>query len=113
MAGVSASRFASTLKKLPKLGGRQMELLQIHYRAPGRALNAKKLAERVGYRDYRGINIRYGLLAADIGRRLGRRYPDLALLVDFVSPKTASNEEYILVMHPEFAEGLMLAGWVR
>jgi hypothetical protein len=112
MARVSASRFASALNTLAKPSGRRLRFLRAHYRAPGRALTATRLAEKVGYKDYRGINLWYGRLAAKIGPLVGESGARLSLLVDFVKPRAVTNKEWVLVMRPEFAEGLKRAGWV-
>src|SRR4051794_11096865 len=41
----------------------QLLLLQRHYAAPGRATTARRLAEAVGFQDWRGVNLQYGTLA--------------------------------------------------
>jgi len=112
MPAVSTAQFLSALKKLAKPGGRQLEFLRVHYKAPGRALTATKLAEAVGYKDYRGVNLWYGRLADKIGEALGQKNPHLYLLVDFVPPRAATNKEWIFVMRPEFADALKSAGWL-
>jgi hypothetical protein len=112
MATVSAARFALALKKLTKPGGRQLRFLRAHYKAPGRALTARRLAQAVGYKSYRGINLWYGRLAARIGPMVGNPGAGMLILVEFAPPKSLTNKEWILVMRPEFAQGLRLAGWV-
>jgi hypothetical protein len=37
---------------------------------------------------------------------------DLSLLVDFVRPNAVTNREWVMVMHPQFAEALKRAGWI-
>lgn len=112
MAKISAALFASALKQMAKPGGRQMQFLRAHYDAPGKALTAKRLAQNVGYKNYRGINLLYGILAAKIGLLVGQPNSGLLLLVEFASPKSITNKEWILIMRPEFAEGLKRAGWI-
>jgi len=92
--------------------GRQLDFLREHVQAPGRALTARRLAQTVGYQNHGGINLQYGLLAHRIGDALGRRDVHLSLLVDFVRPKSVTNTEWVLVMHPQFADALRQAGWV-
>ena len=106
------TQFADALARLPMPGGRELDFLRIRAEAPGRALTARRLAEAVGYESYGGINLQYGLLARRIGETLGRRDVDLSLLVDFVRPKAVTNREWVMVMHPQFAEALKRAGWI-
>lgn len=112
MAKVSASGFALALNKVDKPGGRQLQFLRAHYKAPGRALTARRLAQEAGYKSYRGINLWYGRLAAKIGPMVGNSGAGMLLLVEFAPPKSLTNKEWILVMRPEFAQGLRLARWV-
>jgi hypothetical protein len=112
MVKVSAGRFTSALNKLAKPGGKQMQFLRAHYKARGRALTAKRLAQKVGYKNYRAINRLYGLLAAKMGPLVGQPNSDIDLLVESAPPKSITNKEWILIMRPEFAAGLKRAGWV-
>jgi hypothetical protein len=41
------------------------------------------------------------------------RNPDMSLLVELIRPQTVTNQEWILVMRPEFAVGLKKAGWIE
>lgn len=107
MVSVSTNKFVSALQAIPLPGGRQIEFLRAHYKAPGRALTATRLAEAVGYKDYRGINLCYGLLAVRIGGELGIKNPSLSLLVVF-----EKHKEWIFIMRPEFAQALKKAGWL-
>jgi len=112
MAKVSAAQFTSAMNNLAKPGGKQIQFLRAHYKAPGKALTAKRLSQRVGYKSYRAINLLYGLLAAKMGRLVGQPNSGLPLLVEFAPPKSITNKEWILIMRPEFAAGLKRAGWV-
>jgi hypothetical protein len=112
MKAISASRFASALTAIPRPGARELRFLQAHYNAPGRASTATVLADKVGYRGFGGINLVYGKLAKQIGEFIGRRKAHLSLLVEFVRPPTVTNKHWILVMRPEFAEGLRQARWL-
>ncbi len=62
--------------------------------------------------NYGGVNLRYGILASRVGEVLRRKDVHLGLLVDFVAPRSVTNREWVLVMHPEFAAALKKAGWV-
>lgn len=112
MATPTKTDFDRALKTIGKPGGRQIDFLREHVNAQGRALTAQRLADSVGYKDYRGINLQYGLLARKIGDVLGRKNANLTLLVDFVRPKSVTNDEWIMVMHPQFATALKQARWV-
>jgi hypothetical protein len=93
--------------------GKQLEFLQAHFNSPGKASTAAELARAVGYENWRPINLHYGKLAAMIGAAAGVPNPGIGLLVKVVGPKTISNENWILVMRPEFAKALVQAGWIR
>jgi hypothetical protein len=70
------------------------------------------LAEQAGYRGS-GIYLSYESLAKQIGAFVGERNPGVSLLVELVRPPTETNQEWILVMRPEFAVGLKRAGWIE
>jgi hypothetical protein len=112
MAKVSVSQFVSALKNVGRPAGRQLQFLKAHYDAPGRAATATGLAKNVGYKSYSGINLQYGILAGQVGAYLGIPGADVSLLVDLVRPPSVTNKEWLLVMRPEFAEGLKGAGWI-
>lgn len=112
MEAVSAEDFKAALDVLGKPGGKQMDFLQVHADAPGRAKNAEGLAKAVGYENWRAINLHYGNLALDLGKVLNRSEAGLELLCEFAKPGTLTNKEWILIMRPEFAGGLRLAGWI-
>jgi hypothetical protein len=67
-------------------GARQIDFLRAHYRSPGRALTATRLAQAVRYNGYRGINLLYGKLAVKIGKECGYKKASLDILVHFVRP---------------------------
>ncbi len=112
MALPTQPQFVKALGKVFKPRGRQLDFLREHVQAPGRALTARRLAEAVGYQNHGGINLQYGLLAKRIGDALGRKDVDIALLVALVRPPAVTNKEWVLVMHPQFAEALKQAGWI-
>jgi hypothetical protein len=107
------AQFVRALRGIAIPTGQQLTFLRAHVNAPGRALTARRLAEAAGYQDHRGINLQYGLLARQLGQALGRRHVKLSLLVDFVRPKSVTNKEWLMVMHPQFAEALKQLGWTR
>jgi hypothetical protein len=75
------------------------------------------LRKEVGYRSYRAINLLYGKLAKQVGDKLVDEklvvpHKGLALLCEFFKPGEITNEHWVLVMRPEFAEGLKQAKWI-
>ncbi|MFN2977021.1 hypothetical protein [Terriglobus aquaticus] len=108
----TSQQFKEALEKVHQRTDSQMAFLQAHYSTKARALTATHLSKSADYKNYRPINLLYGKLAADLARELGTR-GGLSLLCDFFRPGTLTNREWILVMKPDFAEGLRLAGWVK
>ncbi len=75
------------------------------------------LANKAGYNGWRGMNLRYGILARKIGEAAGQPNPSITLLVEFVPPKgqsseSISNSEWVLVMREPFAKAMKSAGWI-
>ena len=72
----------------------------------------RTIADVADYKSWRGANLQYGLLADRIGRQMKRQREGFALLVDVIPPKgksrseSVTNEEWVLVMRPAFAEAL-------
>lgn len=108
----SVRRFEHALSTIPRPKGRQLKFLQAHFSARARGLNARRLARAAGYAGYRGINLHYGLLAASIARELGIRGVGIELLVEGLPPGQASNQDWVLIMRPRFAQALRNVGWV-
>ena len=110
---VSAAQFLKVLDSMPPPRGRQLDFLQAHYDSAGYVSTASILAEAVGYTNWNALNLQYGLLAKRIADALGTGTRHLGLLVEFSRPKSVTNEHWLLVMRPEFAQALKSAGWVR
>lgn len=88
-------------------------MLEAHYRAPGRRLTARKLAEKVGYASFGAVNLQYGTLARKICDILGLRLRyHVLVLAKFVTPKTGLDREILWVMRPELAQALEELQWV-
>ena len=113
MKRISRSAFVSALKAVPRPSANVQKFLAIHYDAPGRAATATLLAKAAGYQGYRGVNLQYGRLAKQIGAALGLQDPGITTLVDCIGRRAVTNKDWLLIMHPEFAEALKLAGWVK
>jgi hypothetical protein len=118
---LSQKDFETALAIMKKPGGKKIKFLKLHSKAKGRVSTMRRLAEQVGYKSWRGMNLQYGILARDIGLAAGLKeqdlpYPDIALLVDFIAPaqkssENISNSEWILVMREPFAKALAAIGW--
>jgi hypothetical protein len=100
------------LIKIGKPRGRQPKFLQAHYDSNGRASTATILAQRAGYKSYRGVNLQYGVLAEKLAKEIGYRGQSLAMVCDWAERDTITNAHYVLIMRPNFAEALKSAGWV-
>ncbi len=88
-------------------------MLEVHYRAPGRRLTARQLAEKVGYASFGAVNLQYGTLARKICDILGLRLEyHVLVLAKFVTPRTGLNREVLWVMRPELARALEELRWV-
>jgi 5-methylcytosine-specific restriction enzyme A len=112
----SRERFRAALEALTaQLPERHLRMLKEHYAAPRHTTTASRLAEAVGYRNYSGVNLQYGRLAAILGSTLEQSTGDfigLKLLVEFVMPGEQDNDEILWVMRPELAGALEDLGWV-
>jgi hypothetical protein len=112
---LSKAQFINALSKLRKPSVSQLKFLGWHARAKGRAANMRRLAKIAGYASWRGMNLRYGILARDIGEAAGVPEPNISLLVEFIPPdpsRNISNSEWILVMREPFAEALESVNWI-
>src|SRR4051794_27014694 len=109
----SATELTAALRGLQRPGTRQLQFLQAHYSAPGRALTAAKLAKAARYTSWAGLNLQYGLMAKKIGQAISATNFDLGSLVEFAPPNPVTNRHWVLIMKPEFARAPKQAGWVR
>lgn len=108
----NATQLTAALQAIGLPGGRQLQFLKAHYQAPGKALTAARLAKAAKYQSWRGVNLQYGRLAGKIARVLKAKDAGLSLLVEFIRPKSVTNDQWVLVMRPEFARALEKSGWV-
>lgn len=107
----SVERFVFGLRALVPTE-RQLEILRVHYRAPGRTVTIHEVATQVGAARHQRINVDYGKLARDFGRVVGRHNPTqvyLGTLVDL--EKRAGTWHWI--MRPQLARALERVGWVE
>jgi hypothetical protein len=110
---ISAWHFARALGAIGRPDGRRLDILRAHYAAPGHAATATVLAEQVGYKNNKGIAVWYGQLARQITMLVGDESTNLSLLFEIVGSTTAKSGDRVLVMRPEFADGLKRAGWIE
>jgi hypothetical protein len=107
------AQFRRALDAIGAPGGSQQKFLRAHHRARSRAATTTQLAKAARYRGHTGVNLRYGMLANQIGRELGARDAGLELLCDFTYSQGGRTAGTVLVMKPRFAAALEKAGWLR
>ena len=93
---------------------KQLKMLLFQHRAPARVVSATRLAQEADFEGHSGANLQYGLLASELLRHLGIELPETVksgILVDFVNPEFAGNQEWLWVMRPNVAEALEQLGW--
>lgn len=97
-----------------KITDNQLKMLQVHHAAPGRAVSATTLTHAVGYSGYSAINAQYGRLAALMCRELSvlGRSTKVGVLVQFVYPDQAANDQFLWLMRERVALALEELGWV-
>jgi hypothetical protein len=98
----------------PEIAEKQREMLRVHHAAPARTMSATRLAEAVGFENYNGVNLQYGLLADKVARQLAldlANHVHVGVLVEFVDPGHAANEHWLWVMRPNVAQALEDLGW--
>ena len=111
----SAEQYRCTLARLQgELSDRHIELLRAHYRSPGHTATATRLAEAVGYENWRAVNLQYGLLGERLRVALDYHVEGQAshVIASFAPPDAEGNAEWLWVMHPELAQALEELGWV-
>jgi hypothetical protein len=87
----------------------QKKMLQFHHRAPGHVVSATLLANDAGFDGYGGANLQYGLLANELLKQLGIDLQDrvkVGILVEFVDPQFAANQEFLWVMRANVVHAL-------
>lgn len=109
---VSEREFVRVLRTIPKPAPSVLRLLRAHAKSMHQTSIARELARAAGYKDFRGFNLQYGILAKRIGAALGRKGARLELLVEFAQPGELKNEEWLIFMRPEFFRALKTVGWI-
>lgn len=108
----SAKNFKRALTDI-ELSVGQLAIFRVHYGAPDRRITMSKLAEAVGYKNYRAANLQYGKLGKQIAKFLGEepdyRHADGSPVWLFMLAegwKNASSGEWEWQMWPELAQAL-------
>jgi len=90
-------------------------MLLFHHSAPGRVVSATLLANEAGFDGYEGANLQYGRLGSELLKELHIELEEGAakcgILVEFVNPKFAANQDWLWVMRPNVAQALEEIGW--
>jgi hypothetical protein len=88
------------------------KLLRTHCIAPGRMLTTLELANAMGWATHGGVNLHYGELAAELGRRMSwaaaAGEPQSALVARFEGGG-GEDPHTRWIMHDELARALVLA----
>jgi hypothetical protein len=116
MREASVGKMVRGLKALKKSGeprGNRSKFLQAHYDSKGRASTATILANSAGYKSYRGLNLQYGILAEKLATNIEYTGDSFAMVCAWAERDTITNAHCVLVMRPNFAKALWVAGWVR
>jgi hypothetical protein len=107
----TTTEFLRALRAMPAPSPKMQRLLRAHAKAPHGVSIARNLARDAGYKNWRGMNLQYGLLGKRIARKLGVSPAGLALLAEFIRPGDVKNKEWLLLMKPEFATAVKRASW--
>lgn len=91
----------------------QKFMLVAHHKAPDLTITATELADLVGYKSWRGVNLQYGLLGKKLRRYLGyfEQGVELYIIAYFIPPRSVGNKDWLLIMHPEVARAIIDLGW--
>ena len=99
-----------------------LQMLRAQYASPNHTITSTKIAEAVGYENYKAANLHYGKLGHEIAHVLGYEPPkrqngELMWHWTLSSGNDASNEtldgHYEFVMRPELVAALEDMRWVR
>jgi hypothetical protein len=105
---ITKRQFADALQQLSgRLTSKHWELLREHYKAPNRSITARELAQKVGFKNYGGVNLQYGRLGVLLGEVLGYDNFDSSMLATITKPKDKDNSEWVWTMLPALAEALV------
>jgi hypothetical protein len=119
---ISADQFLEAMSHLKRPSDSIRKMLRAHLNSKGRVSTMTLLAEAAGYTSFSPANLHYGALARRIGKHLAISEPSvrvptasdayLFLIGDFIRPEAVTNDHWLLVMKPEFAEALEASQWI-
>ncbi len=101
---------------------RYLELLRAQYAAQDHTITATRLAEQVGYENYRAVNLHYGALGHELAQELGYQPPTRrngesiwfwALSFGNDASEATLDGHYEFVMRPELVAALEEMNWVK
>ncbi len=90
----------------------RIAMLRAQFLAPDHTLTATELAKAAGYKNFRGTNLQYGLLGAELRHILGYQGDgqESYILSSFYPPET-EDEDWLFIMHPNVVQALDELGW--
>ena len=96
-----------------KITEKQKELLIHHCEMDSHITTAKELADHVGFKSYRGVNLQYGKLGMMIVQAINKDYGSSGVLMLFtcVRPKGATNKDWLLVLRTNVVLALEELDW--
>ena len=110
----SAPEYARAFRTLEgTISDNQRKLLQVHHAAPARVISTTRLADSVGFKGYQAVNLQYGKLGVEVAKVLGYDLGEqvkAGMLVEFVDPQYAANEEWLWVMRQPVVQALESLG---
>lgn len=122
---LSTPQYVDALSTLEHAGflanNRLRDLLVAQYGAPEKTITASQMADAVGYQDYRGANLQYGLLARKVAEHVGFQPPKgkngkIKWFTTLSCGNQPSDEtidgQFEFVMHASLAKAVEQLGWV-
>ena len=104
---LTAQQYADALQQVSdRITDKQWEMLRVHYHAPNKQITARQLADAVGFQNYGGANLQYGLLGGLLGSVLGLSSRHSSVLATGIDAGEEDNPEFLFVMRPQLAAAL-------
>lgn len=111
----SPARYVQALTMLEsRISDRQRELLVRHYLCPRHVATTSKLAQKIGAKNFRTINLLYGRLGTLLREELDYMGPGQksAVVASFSRTGGPKRNEWKWFMHKEVSAALEQLGWV-
>ena len=87
-----------------------MRLLEAHYEAPGHVITSAELAHKVGFANYKAVNLRYGLLAKKFLEFFGLSLAE-SVKVNALVTLEKKNDKWEWTLRPQVVEALSKVGF--